>query len=110
MIGDATLLARLGDLATLARYRVPAVIVVSDNRAHASGWRRLAPEDRARVFGVPAVDWGSAVRSMGVQVAPSIDAAVRECGSGPQVVLRDTTLSRDEELVGHTGLAFLDDL
>lgn len=91
VVGDGSLLMRLGDLAVLARYRIPAVVLVVVNGVLGQGREQWGPGDRHRIARLPAVDWASACRALGVAVRDDLASAVAAADAGPQVVLLEVT-------------------
>lgn len=89
VIGDGSFLMRLGDLAALVRYRVPAVVVLLVNGVMGQSRSEWPPEHR-HLASLPDVDWAAAVTALGAHIAPDVAEAVRLCTTGPQVVLART--------------------
>ena len=87
VIGDGSLLGRVGDLAVLARYRVPAVIVVIVNGLLGEGRRAWSGQPGADLAVLPTVDWQAVVTAVGATVANDLANAVDAVSEGPQVVL-----------------------
>lgn len=90
MIGDGSLLMRLGDLAVLARYRVPALIVVLVNGLLGDDRSDMWREPGQRIAELPNVDWVAAVQALGVGVSNNLHEAYSRLDRGPQVVLVPT--------------------
>ena len=108
VIGDGSLLIHLGAVATLARYRVPVVLLVLANGGFGSGHLRLDEADRERVFGLPDVDWKSALVSLGVRVETNLAVAVEACADGPVAVLAQVPRHDPLDFADVTGIDFLD--
>jgi thiamine pyrophosphate-dependent acetolactate synthase large subunit-like protein len=87
VIGDGSLLSRIGDLAVLVRYRVPAVILVIVNGLIGEGRRAWAGQPGADLAVLPSVDWAAVVNAVGATVAPDVGSAVSNADEGPQAVL-----------------------
>lgn len=87
VIGDGSLLGRLGDLAVLARYRVPAVILVIVNGLLGESRRDWLGGPHARLACLPDVNWRAALAAVGATVAADVATAVSSAHEGPQVVL-----------------------
>lgn len=87
VLGDGSALMRLGDVAVLARYRVPVVILLLVNGLLGQSRRGWAEVQRQRLAALPTVDWASALTAVGAQVHGDLDSALSAAASGPQVVL-----------------------
>lgn len=87
VIGDGSLLGRLGDLAILARYRVPAVILVIVNGLLGESRRDWLGGPHADLATLPDVDWCAAVVAVGASVCTDVATAISRTEAGPQVVL-----------------------
>jgi thiamine pyrophosphate-dependent acetolactate synthase large subunit-like protein len=85
VIGDGSLMARLGDLAVLAKYAVPAVILVIVNGL--LGESRRGWTDQSELAMLPEVDWPAVVTALGASVADDVASATADCHHGPQLVL-----------------------
>lgn len=90
MVGDGSLLMRLGDLAVLARYQVPALIVVLVNGLLGSDRGQTSMDGEWGIARLPEVDWVAAVGAMGVGVCDRISEAASCLDKGPQLVLMST--------------------
>lgn len=91
VIGDGSLMMRLGDIATLVRYGVQVVITVLENGlvgGNRAGWNT---KDRERIAQLPAIGWPAALSALGAEVHNSLESALAAVTSGPQVVMVRTT-------------------
>jgi thiamine pyrophosphate-dependent acetolactate synthase large subunit-like protein len=87
VVGDGSLLGRLGDLAVLARYRVPAVILVIVNGLLGESRRGWLDGPHARLATLPDIDWRAAVVAVGASVCKDVSTAISRANAGPQIVL-----------------------
>lgn len=70
MTGDGCMCAHGMELATMVRYRLPIVVVVCNNGAYGSVYRRLRAKELTEI---PVVDWVAFAQSLGAQ-AIRVDA------------------------------------
>jgi acetolactate synthase I/II/III large subunit len=75
LLGDGAMRMHGIEIATAARYRLPIVYVLFDNRAYGSVLQRMASAEEATQARLPAVDWLAFARAFGVPArrADSVD-------------------------------------